>query len=433
MNIFEDLIEELKEENLIERTVIEMSEAESDTKKPGKDIVKVETSNDWHINQDSEGEIAKENPGESSADGNARQKESVSEEDFYRRRAIEEVDFLQTVEHVFAGIEREQLKIVPNPYDGFKVKKVLHSFLQIPPDADSTERARLQFQLLQETENWHSSLALRDRKFLTAHLRRHCESSRPPLGSPALVALARFYRNSPYSEQVRSKFDLILTRLFTKETGNCREMLFTRDALARHIKELYAEWSSVPLYSIEEDEAQTVQTAWHFEEFIREVNTVENFDDLINKNFFNRLRLFKESTNEVFYAPLVAATGIEINVCVGNQYVELLNKEQEKVSADALEDKYGLAHDQAISEASGKTISLIELLGQKKPDAAPAEEKSVNAKNVIAENKKDKAVVPAKAVVPVKAAAPAKAGFGKWIIAMLVLAAILLGIYFIAA
>ncbi|HLM61827.1 MAG TPA: hypothetical protein VK308_13560, partial [Pyrinomonadaceae bacterium] len=226
-----------------------------------------------------------------------------------------------------------------------------------------------------ETESWHSSLSLRDERLTTAHLRRYCETSRPPLSSPALVALARFYRNSPYSEPVRNKFDLVVTRLFTRENSKSRrEMVFGRDEIIKHLTELYAEWSSIPLYSTEPGDPEILKIALRFEGFMQEADEAMDFDDLIKSNFFTRLHSFKRSTCENFYAPLAAAAGIESNVYVGNRYVELLELEKKRGSLAALEHKYGFAHDNAISEATGKTFTLIELLKQKKT-APPIEEK----------------------------------------------------------
>jgi hypothetical protein len=433
MNIFEDLIEELKEENLIEQTVIETSLTENDYQTFSGDVIKTEIAAQTQSAESSKNEssqleeyvlqtVAAESANQAVIYEETAQEQPLDEAEFYRRRAMEEVAFLQTVESVFGGIEREQIKTVPKPYDDFEVKKVLHSFLQLSPAAQLQEHSNAQFQLLQETESWHSSLAMRDERVMTAHLRRYCETSRPPLGAPALIALARFYRNSPYSESVRSKFDLVITRLFSKESGSEREMVFSREELTEHIRELYAEWSSVPMYATEADDAHILQTAGQFEEFIREADRVQTFDALINSNFYNRLRLFKESTNEDFYAPAVAAAGIETNIRVGNRYVELLNKEKESGSVIALEDKYGISHDQSISEATGKTLSLIELLNQKKPEPKPVEEKPAPVNTPEPE--------------PEKAAEPKPIGktggkFNKLIVAAVVLAAIVFGVYFL--
>ncbi|MDQ2746832.1 MAG: hypothetical protein M3T96_06200 [Acidobacteriota bacterium] len=174
-NIFEDLIDELKEENLIEETVTESYQAETAAAEREKSSSASETDS-----------------------AETAETASAAEITFYRKRATEEVASLQTVESVFAGIERDQLKIVPMVYDDWEVKKVLHSFLHLPANTAANERAAAEFALVQATEKWYSTLAERDQQMMTAHLRRYCETSRPSLSAPALIALAKFYRNSPY-------------------------------------------------------------------------------------------------------------------------------------------------------------------------------------------------------------------------------------------
>ncbi|MBA3694520.1 MAG: hypothetical protein H0W77_13990 [Acidobacteria bacterium] len=61
-------------------------------------------------------------------------------------------------------------------------------------------------------------------------------------------------------------------------------MVFSRDELIAHVQELYAEWSSIPLYSTEADGAEISQTANKFEDFIKEAAQTDSFDELINKN-----------------------------------------------------------------------------------------------------------------------------------------------------
>ncbi len=344
MNIFEDLIEELKEADLLETTT-----AEAARKTDSSAVAETETPE----------------PAANNAHGDAVDKKA-HEAEFYRQRATDEVSFLQMVEYVFAGVEREHLKIVPKPYDALEVKKLLHSFVQSAPETQAAELAQMQFQLLRETETWHSSLAARDRCIMTAHLRRYCEISRPPLSSPALVSLARFYRNSSYSETVRSKFDLVVTRLFSKEVGRSRrESVFKPDELATHIAELYADWSSVPLYSTDAEDSKIREIVNEFGDFMREADGAVDFDALINSDYFGRLYKFKESTNENFFAPPVVAVAVESNIRVGNLYLKLLENEKKRGSVVSLENKYGFAHDQTISEATGKTFALIELLNQK--------------------------------------------------------------------
>lgn len=435
MDIFKDLIDELKDDNLIEQTVIEFSREQEESKKLAAEQKQAEDEQAAH--EAAEEKLIENALAEVADDALAAEEEKpvLSEADFYRQRATNEVAFLQMVEAAFAGIERTQLKTVPQPFDDLEVQKVLHQFLQVSDSVNSPEYQRAEFQLLQETESWYSSLTLRDNRIMTAHLRRFLETSRPALSSPALIALARFYRNSPYTETVRSKFDLIVTRLFTKEAGDRRELVFPREEIYTHIKELYAEWSSVPLYSTDEDDRTIMQTAAQFEEFIREADDAKSFDALINTNFFNRLRRFKENTNEDFYAPLIAATGVEANVRIGNRYVALLEDEKSSGNAATLEDRYGLSHDSAISEATGKTLALSELLKEKTAPPAPKiieEKKTLVVEPIAKREAKREAKKEAVKDEPKEKASEKKAGggFNKWlVIAAAVAVVFVFGIY----
>ena len=390
MNIFEDLIEELKEENLLEETV-NLDKVQNNSININKDYSPVsqiqKTENSVYGKQPDESNNSEENKlNDEKIIGNSTAAESsdssqnqppTSEKEFYRKRAMEEVSALQMVEFVISGVEREQMKIVPKPYD-FTAKRNLHAFLQISGDVKSSEHTQAEFLLMQETESWCSALSHRDKRVSVAHLRRYCETTRPPLSSQALISLARFYRNSPFSESVRSKFDLVVTRLFSKDMGGDKRILvFTRDELVEHLKELYAEWSSIQLYSEKDDDSEIVLAAMKFEEFMSEAERAENFDELVNNDFFNRLRLFKENNNELFYAPLVAATAIECNIRIGNKYVDLIDIQREKTNTGQFQDKYGFLHDQAISDAASKTLQLVELLKERVDEVEPEPKKPV--------------------------------------------------------
>jgi hypothetical protein len=398
MNVFEDLLDELKEENLLEETVIENQEADddeylneltggaaalqNDTQSQKNELPKIETL--VSTENTVENNVLANQPGELLIVGNdeftqanstvqnfpfaqtSENKPVFDEKEFYRKRATEEVSGLQMVEHVLSGVEREQMKASPQNYDDISAKKALHDFLQIAADVDSPEHAQAEFQLMQETEMWCSALSHRDKRISVAHLRRYCETTRPPLSSQALISLARFYRNLPFSESVRGKFDFVVTKLFSKDDGHEKRVLvFSREELIRHFKELYAEWSSVSLYSADDDDSDIVLAELKFEDFMTECESAADFDELVRTDFFNRLRLFKESTNEVFFAPLVTAAAIECNARIGNRYVDLIQAERKKNNAEDLQDKYGFMHDQAISDATSKTLQLIDLLKEK--------------------------------------------------------------------
>lgn len=473
MNIFEDLIEELKEENLLEETVIETSLAKekADAEKLATESIAPESleSESLHdedefpeefdfeqSNSEPEAESAEEEAFVESSETvfaveaeNAESAEEVPAEEiaadaehedqnqpsangveFYRQRAMKEVSGLQMVEHVLSGVEREQMKVVPKPYDDLEAKKILHHFLQVSKDLNSPEHAQAEFKLMQETESWYSALSHRDKNISVTHLRRYCETTRPILSSQALISVARFYRNSPYSDQVRSKFDLVITRLFAKEVGfEKRQMVFEREEMINHLTMLYGEWASVPLYAASEDDSEILLIALKFEDFMSEADGAESFDELIKNDFFNRLRVFKESTNENFFAPLITATAIECNVRVGNRYVDLIQKEKEKVEVSKLEDKYGFLHDQTISEAASKTLQLVDLLKQRvERRAEPAGEEPQSER--VEQTKPAKMSAPEKTEKVVEKKGKSKFAVNKWLLLATILVVVVnIGLY----
>lgn len=432
MNNFESLLDELKEENLLEKTVVDVkSPDESGT---GGNESGVESRADRkEQNKDSEREapvekITADLPQNLETVQNQAPKKKppavkiLSQTEFFRKRAVNEVGGLQTVEHIFSGVERQQKKTIPKPYDDLKVKKVLHKFMQVSGDVKSPEHAEAEFQLMQETESWYSALSHRDKQISITHLRCYCETAKPVLSSEALLALARFYRNSPYSEAVRSKFDLIITRLFSKDLPDeKRELAFNRDELIEHLSELYAEWESISLYSGEADESAILLAAFKFEDFMNEAEKAESFDELVRNDFFNRLRSFKQSTGERFFAPLVSATTIESNIRIGNRYLQLLERERDSGEVEKLENKYGFLHDQVISDATSKTLQLVELLkiNQVKPQIENVPNQSAKKEIVQAteEPKKQALKIP-----PTRKMKSRLATVNKWLLAAAIVA-----------
>ena len=383
MNVFEDLIIELKEENLLEITVMDAARNEpSSGLSPETEFLSdpvldelftelTETETQEAETDDTAFEnlpVAMPVPEDSDMQllGNGETVEirkPTSEKEFFKKRAVGEVSSLQMVEHVLTAVEREHMKVVPSAYDDFEAKKALNAFLKVADDTSSDEHKEAEFRLMQETESWCSALADKDREISVANLRRYCENCRPMLSSQAMLSLARFYRNLPYSESVRGKFDFIITRLFSRPSDDQRrKLLFDRSEMLGHIQALYADWSSLSLYTGEGDESDVQLTAQSFEELTSEAEGATEFDELIKSDFFNRLRLFKESITELFFAPNVTVAAIECNIRVGNVYVELIARERQSSNSAVVHDRYSFIDDQEVSEATGRTLELVDLL-----------------------------------------------------------------------
>ncbi|MBK9152923.1 MAG: hypothetical protein IPM25_01670 [Chloracidobacterium sp.] len=362
MSVFEDLIDELKNENLLESTVIDRERADAAALPGGR-------GNDGSSGSlSSEGEADTDEPTAEFADGAELVEEDIpqiekpaSEDEFYRKRAMDEVASLQMVDHVLSGVEREHMKVAPAPFDDLEAKKALHKFLQVAADLDSYEYVEAELALRVETEAWSYALIDRDQKISVANVRRFCENSRPVLSSQALIALARFYRNAPFTEDIRGKFDFVMTRLFAREgEDGWRHLLFEGDEMIGHIRTLYGNWSSIALYTKEDDQIEVSLAITRFQEFGAEVEKAGSFDELLSSDLFNRARNFKESLAEMFYVPEVLAAAITFNAAVGNRFFDLILVEKQNHSVEKIEEKYGAAHDDLVSMVAGKTFSLSE-------------------------------------------------------------------------
>ncbi|KXK03364.1 MAG: hypothetical protein UZ17_ACD001001172 [Acidobacteria bacterium OLB17] len=403
MNIFEDLVLELKEENLLENTFLDELEARS-REVEGSDAAPASNARAG-LNDEAVPEYSDiiDTPGEAreaerheivhqtaerieadapevadlqlmGSDETIEIRRPASDTEFFKKRANGEVLSLQLVEHVVSALEREHLKIIPKTYDDLSVKKALHRFMQVADDSASDAHKEAEFQLMQEIEAWCSALAKRDAEISIAALRRYCENCRPKLSSQAMLALARFYRNLPYNEDVRGKFDYIVTRLFSRPVSdNTRKLLFTGSEMFGHIKALYADWSSIPLYSADDEENIGLSAA-SFRELQQEAEDAAEFDDLIRSDFFGRIQLFKENIAELFFAPTVITAAIECNVSVGNAYVKLLDKERLASGAAVTHEKYGSIDNEAVSEAAARTLELDSTLRSLIDPAAAREE-----------------------------------------------------------
>ena len=338
MTVFEDLIEELKEENLLESTVI-----------------------------DSGGRAKASDPATAERDLPTFAK-PVSSREFFRQRAEDEVASLQMVQHVLGGVEREHMKVASIPFNDLNVKKALHVFLQVSDDPNSVAAKEAEFDLMNQTQDWFTALAERDKEISVANIRRFCENSRPVLSSQALIALARFYRNAPFTEDVRSKYDFVMTRLFSKDLGEGkRRLLFERKDAIGHISTLYQNWSSVEVFSGPEH-SKDIESAIHrLDKAVTVADGADTLDRLLSSGVFERVRAFKEGLGELFFAPEVAAAAMNCNVRLGNRFVELVAETRSQADIYALEERYGSNIDEVVSYITGKSVDLENIVGTRKP------------------------------------------------------------------
>ncbi len=421
MNVFEDLLDELKEEHLIEETsadrILRKTPPVSDNSElinldliDGPDTISFEEESATldilsqneifesekfldelgsnaplaeHSEPETEIQLDLINPPPAPQKQKAAPKRKLTEFEKFRKNAMEEVSSLQMVDNIFTSVEREQMKVLAKPFDDLPVKQVLHSLLQLEGEIAIEQQKHAEAELRRETGAWKAALDRRDESISVENLRYCCENSRPPLSPPALLALAKYYRNKQFSESIRNKFDLVITRLFSSDIDdNKRELVFTRDELIEHLAELYAEWGSPPP-SDPENEEIVARSVSRLQELAREVYSTNSFDELIESQYFTRVRALKRSTADNFFAPEFAATSIICNVEVGNRYLDLLRFGQERSFAETIEDKYSFLFDQSISETT-KSVEIVEILkalkeNSKHPAPAKKTQKVQNA------------------------------------------------------
>lgn len=370
MNVFEDLIVELKQENLLEDTVIDLDAFNSDSKS-------ITPPNGFALSgfdspaAEAGFEMA---DGGRVTDGAEVSDPSVDDKvsEIQRKRAAAQVSYLQMVEHVISAVERKFLNIDPDAFDDIAVKMALHRYVQV----SGAERSDAEVKLTAEIDAWRSALAVRDRNIPVSSLRRFSETCQPALSPQALFSLARFYRELPFSETNRGKFDFIMTRLFSKSIGgHMREPLFGRDEIIGHLKSRYSDWSG-QRQKYTDDEPDVLLTVLSFEDFVIEADNAEVADDLVKSDFFKRMHLFKESINQLFFSPLITAAAINCNIRIGNKYIELIEKEKGKFDPEDIQIRYGSSLDAVIADAAGRTLGLEELLEDDPEHVEPIEEEA---------------------------------------------------------
>jgi len=346
MNVFEDLIVELKEENLLEETILDfefdsgLSAIEHGDQKNGSF-----ESNAWTgINHST---LA-----------------SAPKPEVIKKRVSEQIVSLQMVDHVITAVERGFLQVEPEAFDDLSARKALHRFAQASVKPGNDEYFEAESRLLLEMEAWMMALAARDKEIPVAALRRYCETAQPPLSPQAMFSLVRFYRSSAPTEESIGKFDFVLTRLFSKPGEDSRRTpLCARQDAVGHLRKRYAEWGVAPYAGGEGEVRESNSIVREIDEFIAEAEQSESLTALARGDYFERLLELKKGVGELFFSPAVAAAAIDCNLRVSNRLMELLQREKAALgSSEAVLRKHSRLNYLMISDAVGRTIVPDEVL-----------------------------------------------------------------------
>jgi hypothetical protein len=416
MTVFEDLIVELKEENLLEDTVITVGSSAD-----GGFFAPVHEEHDFAELIDSASALeddSRENGaaivGADAAAPKARQSSAA------HKFAVDQVATFQMVEHVIASIERSRLNCETRGFDELGIKKALHKFKQAAADPSSMEFVEAEAELVHEVAVWQKNLAGRDADISVPVMRQYCETCQPALSAQALFSLARFYRSLPYSEFSRGKFEFLVTRLFSRRTeGERRSAICSKEEMLGHLKSRFKDPSD-SYSNISNDDPDAVLAVLTFDDFGAEVEKASNVDALIAVNFFTRVSQFKESAGKSFFAPTVTAAAILSNIAIGNKLSDFLNAERKANRSSALLEEYGGLYDESISNAVGRTLTLEGLLR-----VIPADEVEQAADHPVENREVYREVIDIKKDAPVRGVAernPKRSRFGisgvsRWLIA----------------
>jgi hypothetical protein len=276
------------------------------------------------------------------------------------RRALDEVSALEMSQQILAMVEHSMQKTAPQDYNNAGVKKYLHELFGLSSDCAPEEVNGMEFIFWQEVQLWRSALSQRDSFISVSDLRHYCENSRPPLSEQALLSLARFYRGLSASEKTTSKFDMIITRVFSREEEDGRRRLSaSRTAVAESLDEYYKEWLGISPQNVIEEE-KIIEAIRSFNELIAKAEKADSFEVLVGENFFGNVKDYKKGLNKILYAPEVAAAAIDCNIRIGNRFIELLDKyKEEKKAQGRAAEPLDPALEQSVSETTNRSLKAV--------------------------------------------------------------------------
>ncbi len=284
----------------------------------------------------------------------------------YLRRAIEKMKALQAVERVLGSIERIMLNRVPDKFDLSQLVAAINTLNLALREGDEDNVREAVFAVSQELDAATHSLIARDATIMPYHLRRFCEEETTTLDLNALAAMTSFYRALPPSEANRGKYDFVVTRLFSHaEPGRSarhRHLRITREQLAKRLTEMCAAWGEV----ISRDPADATnvnQSIGQFDQFIAEVKQINKFEEMVSREFFQRIRTCKAQIGSLLYLPEVTAASVESNVIINNRFLTLLDIESEEIQtpSPALSSLAGAFSDMYSDQPNEISAILLEL------------------------------------------------------------------------
>jgi hypothetical protein len=256
---------------------------------------------------------------------------------------IGQIGSIKTIDQIFAAIERDQLGLQVKQFDSLDLNMALQDFRRGNFDAKD--------KVFDEILKWQDELLERDQNISVHNLRLHCETAKPALNSKALLTLGEFYQNVS-----RSKFEMLLTRVFSRISENShRRLILEDDELEQHIINVFAKNQQ----EIVEEEARNAVVS-KLAQFRSEASECTNFGGLIATELFRRYSQYKSEIGSEFNDSKVLKGIIETNVFIGERLVKLIIREKSSSSGVNLADKtlFGEKFEEEVATTVCQTICL---------------------------------------------------------------------------
>jgi hypothetical protein len=262
---------------------------------------------------------------------------------------IGQIGSIKTLDQIFFGIEKDQLKIQVTPFDSLALNMALQEFQKGNLAAKDN--------VYDEILKWQEYLLERDENIGLKDLRIHCETAKPALNSKALLTLAEFYQNVS-----RSKFEMLLTRVFSRVTENSKRRLIVESAdLEQHIVNIFSKGDQ----SVAESDVRD-SVIFKCGQFQAQANECQNLGGMVGVELLNKYSEFKKELGSEFYDAKVLTAIIETNVFIGNRFVTLLIREKSGATSVNLENKavFGNNFEDGVSEIVCQTIYLDQIVAE---------------------------------------------------------------------
>jgi hypothetical protein len=277
------------------------------------------------------------------------------------------------VERFLCEVERWLLKPSESVFDVSLVKENIKALKSLPSELTES-LAQAEVELKEEFRRWDLSIEEKDRCIETYNFRRFCDSAAEPLDNEIYVALASFYKSRQYSHSNLSKFDLIVTRLYTDVDRTGRRFLkFNPQEITSHVEQSFGTSNAGETAERFLDNPGAVAA---IQSFIAEAQGLDDFESLIQCKLFDRFREFKQELSDQFFEPAVVAAAIQCNVVFANAFNEMLEAANESLT-DILTSDLDIAS--ALHDPAPETRSHLSDLLHEFFDVAPDKENSGKA------------------------------------------------------